>query len=269
MVSSVSGNEGNVVSLMDRLVDMAFPEVSRMYAYWQDLRGTRPVPLRSEVDPRAIETCLEYAFILERIAPGLARFRLAGTHLNDLIGMEVRGMPISAIFNPEAREGLSEVVEAVFADPAIAELEIAAERGIGKAHMDGRLLLMPLKSDFGDVSRILGCLVTRGPIGRTPRRFKITQAKMTPVSAVVGTASEEISPVIETPAAPQPRPGALDGRPSMPRAGAADRGPIDPAPAPRAVDGFGEPPAGFKDAPRPDRRARPRLYIIRDNDPSE
>lgn len=262
MVNLVSGGNGKVVSLMDRLVDMAFPEVARMHAYWQELRGTRPVPLRSEVDPRAIETCLEYAFILERIAPGLARFRLAGTHLNDLIGMEVRGMPISAIFNPDAREELSDVVEAVFADPAIAEVEMTAERGIGKAHMDGRLLLMPLKSDFGDVSRILGCLVTRGPIGRTPRRFKISKAKLTPVSAVGAPSEADTPAVTETPKPTRHIPGLaahLTG----------DRGPIDPAPAPRAVDGFGEPPAGFEGAPRPERSDKPRLYIIRDNDPSE
>ena len=261
MVNKISNDSGNVVSLMDRLVDMAFPEVTKMHSYWNSLRGTRALPLRSEVDPRAIETCLEYAFILERIAPGLARFRLAGTHLNDLIGMEVRGMPISAIFSPEAREALSEHVETVFSEPAIVEAELTAERGIGKAPMDGRLLLMPLKSDFGDVSRILGCLVTRGPIGRTPRRFRIARAEVTSVSAVPSEAPSEApsglkDPVQDTPPVhPGPRP--------------LDRGSIDPNPMPRAVEGFGEPGAPFEgDRPRTP-RGKPKLYIIRDNDPSE
>ena len=66
----------------------------------------RAVPMRSDVDPRGIERSLEHAFILERIAPQMARFRLAGMHLTDLMGMEVRGMPTTALFAPAARAAL-------------------------------------------------------------------------------------------------------------------------------------------------------------------
>lgn len=168
----------NVVSMMELLEDNRFPAVNEMQNYWDDLRGDRQVPLRSEVDPRKIENCLAYAFILERIAPGLARFRLAGTHLNDLIGMEVRGMPLTAIFAPDARNGLSELLEQVFSDPSVVQISLKAEDAIGKPPIDGRMILLPLKSDFGDVTRVLGCFVTQGAIGRTPRRFALTDAKL-------------------------------------------------------------------------------------------
>lgn len=249
----------NVVSLVDRLVDMAFPEIGQMQRYWNSLRGTWAVPLRSEVDPRAIETCLEFAFILERIAPGLARFRLAGTHINDLIGMEVRGMPISAIFDGPAREELSQIVEAVFSEPSVAEVDLSAQRALGKPPLEGRLLLLPLKSDFGDVSRILGCMVTRGPIGRTPRRFIVDSAEITPVSALPFATD-----VAQSPPAEQPRPAAPSPEGDTPR----DRGPIDPTPPIRPVDddGFSEPPAAFRNAPRPKRTQKPRLYVVRRDD---
>ena len=55
-------------------------------AYWTALRGARLVPSRSEVDPRGIEAALDRAFVAERIAPGVARLRLAGAHLADLNG---------------------------------------------------------------------------------------------------------------------------------------------------------------------------------------
>ena len=64
------------------------------------------MPRRAEIDPRGIENALEYAFILERIAPGMARIRLAGIHLSDLMGMEVRGMPLTS-FIDAARAGNS------------------------------------------------------------------------------------------------------------------------------------------------------------------
>ena len=38
------------------------------------------------------------------------------------------------------------------------------------------MLLLPLKSDLGDVSRVLGCLVVQGEVGQTPRRFDLAQA---------------------------------------------------------------------------------------------
>ena len=261
------GNDGlrqNVVSLVDRLVEMAFPEIGRLQAYWQELRGNRIVPLRSEVDPRAIESSLEYAFILERIAPGLARFRLAGTHINDLVGMEVRGMPISAIFGAAARDQLSIVIEQVFSEPAVAVLETNAEQGVGRPGLDGRLLLLPLKSDFGDVSRILGCFVTRGPIGRTPRRFAIQRAEAVPAASFTVDSGQPAS-------APTGAPdiAALE-IPDMPsdlaQSTQRDRGAIDPTPNLQSIDGFSEAQSQFTPAPRPERRQKPKLYVIRDND---
>jgi len=38
--------------------------------------------MRSQIDPRGLEQVLPSAFILERIAPGVARFRIAEHHLN-------------------------------------------------------------------------------------------------------------------------------------------------------------------------------------------
>jgi len=44
--------------------------------------------------------------------------------------------------------------------------------------------MLPLRSDLGDVSRALGCLVTHGPLGRTPRRFEIMSCRTTPVTGL-------------------------------------------------------------------------------------
>lgn len=178
-IEYVSGS--NVVSLMPRRNEMHFPALKTVEAYWEGLRNGRPVPARSEVDPRGMQSALEFAFILERIAPGVARFRLAGMHLTDLMGMEVRGMPLTAMFVPESRAKLSEALEAVFETPQITVITLKAERGIGRGAMDAQLLLCPLKSDLGDVNRVLGCLQSKGEIGRQPRRFEVVDIQSRPL----------------------------------------------------------------------------------------
>ncbi|MCA0920718.1 PAS domain-containing protein [Pseudooceanicola nanhaiensis] len=189
---------------MARFADQArFGAIAEVEAYWQALRAGRLVPRRSDIDPRGIERALEYAFVLERIAAGLARLRIAGTHLSDLMGMEVRGMPLSTFFTPESRAQVGEVLEQVFDSPAIATLTLTAERGIGKPALEGKVILLPLMSDLGDVTRVLGCLATQGAVGRAPRRFEITGVETRPLlgDAALGLAPEE---AVEAPA-PDPR----------------------------------------------------------------
>lgn len=154
-------------------MDKRFQVTGEVRGYWEGLRGGLGVPLRSAVDPRGIERALEYAFIIERIAPSIARFRLAGMHLSDLMGMEVRGMPLTSFFTPKARPRVAALLEAVFQGPEIAELTLTGEPGFGKPELQAKLLILPLKSDLGDVTRALGCLVANGQIGRAPRRFDI------------------------------------------------------------------------------------------------
>ena len=150
------------------------PVLAQVEAYWEQVRGQRLVPNRVEIDPSGLEGTLKHLFILERIAKGLARFRIAGSHLTELMGLEVRGMPLSATFRPEAREALSQAVQSVFDDPAVVRLELDAEKGFGRAELCGDMILMPLRSDLGEVSRILGAVAMAGEIGRAPRRFGIT-----------------------------------------------------------------------------------------------
>lgn len=176
-------NQRNIISMTEHSTDIGFSALSQVESYWEALRGTRMIPKRSEIDPRGIESALEYTFVLERIAPGMARLRIAGSHLSDLMGMEVRGMPLTSFITPNGRRQISDTLEEVFQRPAVCEVRLSAEAGAGKPHMDARMLLLPLKSDLGDVSRVLGCLIARGDIGRSPRRFDVVGARIRPIVA--------------------------------------------------------------------------------------
>lgn len=153
-------------------------------AYWSALRTGDAVPKRSQIDPRGLEDILEYAFVLERIAPGIARFRLAGQHLVGLAGMEVRGMPLTAFFTPAARNHISATLEHVFDTPAVAEATLAVEASRGRAPSEARMILLPLQSDLGDISRVLGVLVSDGACAQNPCRFNVVSTDLRPVSGL-------------------------------------------------------------------------------------
>ena len=127
-----------------------------------------------------MEPVLEYAFVLERLAPGVCRFRLAGRHLNDLMGQEVRGMPATAMFEPESRKDISRLLEKVCTTACLVDVSLSAQAGFGRGALQARLFLAPLCDDQGRVTRVLGCLQSQGTIGRQPRRFSVTQATTKP-----------------------------------------------------------------------------------------
>ncbi|WP_170338597.1 PAS domain-containing protein [Ruegeria arenilitoris] len=174
-----SGSKAGKIIAMDRFDSgRSLSPIRQAEAYWTALLSGDGVPKRSQIDPRGLENILEYTFILERIAPGLARFRLAGSHLNKIAGMEVRGMPLTAFFDPSARDQVSETLEEVFAAPAIGEFSLVSKGKLGRTRLQARMILLPLRSDLGDVSRVLGVMVSDGTIGATPRRFGIADTRI-------------------------------------------------------------------------------------------
>ncbi|MEP5759332.1 MAG: PAS domain-containing protein [Litoreibacter sp.] len=210
-----------VVPMWMHQAEMDTSPLTNMYNYWEDLRAGRLAPLRSEVDPRAIASSLENGFILERVQPGSVRFRLAGSHLSDLMGMEVRGMPLRAFVEPAVRSAFTQSLEAVFEGPETHEYRLVS-RQKNSPKMAARILLLPMKSDSGEVDRALGCMVSDGNIGLAPRRFRVTETRITSLltgkshremadSAPAGFAEEPKSFTSE----PRPRPQRADGPPKL------------------------------------------------------
>jgi hypothetical protein len=175
----------NIIALEPRRMEDVFPAVSEVEAYWTALAQDQPVPARGRIDPRGIESALSHAFILERVAPTVARFRLAGSHLADLMGMEVRGMPLTAMFLPEARGIAGEALDHAFSAPAKVTLTLAGERGVGRAPLDARMILLPLRDEEGRITRVLGALEAKGAIGRQPRRFSILSSRHVDIGEAV------------------------------------------------------------------------------------
>jgi len=184
LIPSTDPSITNVVELEQKRPDHStadFEKCLELHSYWNALRGLRQMPARSEFDPREIETALANTFVAEKVAPSVARIRVAGSLLNDVLGMDVRGMPISALFDPASRDALGEATRDLFSSPAMAVFELTARRGFNLHPMKARLLLLPMSDADGQVSRLVGCLDIAGGLGNTPRRFKIASMRRTDI----------------------------------------------------------------------------------------
>ncbi len=151
-------------------------------AYWEGLRVDGALPSRDQIDPRGLASALEQVFLLEQIAPGHARFRLAGHLFHDLMGMDARGMPFSTPFDPAGRQKLQPLLQEVFTGPQALHLKLEAERGIGRPALTAAVLLLPLQRRGDEPPTALGILASKGTIGRAPRRFFIATARLEALS---------------------------------------------------------------------------------------
>jgi hypothetical protein len=192
--------------------------ISSLKSYWEKLRAGRIAPYRAEIDPREFETALENMFIVERIAPGNLRIRLAGMKVCEMMDMEVRGMQPGAFVAEEDRARFERLLGVVMSEPAVVEIrmETAARPMAQRATM----LLMPLRSDFGEINRVLGCLSVEGPFFQAPLSFTLKDISINPVQAASESAeakralpgfAEEPAPFAGLEAGPRLR--AIEGNP--------------------------------------------------------
>lgn len=156
------------------------PIIESIKAHWNTLRAGRIAPFRTEINPSAIVAALGNMFILERINPGDVRIRLAGLKICNLMGMEVRGMPLTSFMAADSRAQLDAVIEVVLDHPSTAELSLIASDANGNSG-PASLLLLPLRSDFGDISRVIGCLCFEDQVQRPPVTMTISGQTVKPV----------------------------------------------------------------------------------------
>jgi len=186
-----------------------FRQVQEVRAYWEAMRQGGRLPRRDDINPRGMASALEQVFLVEQVAPNHGRLRLAGMAISDLLGMDVRGMPITALLEPVARARLSDALGGLFRGEHILDLWLEAERGIGRPPLMARMLLLPMIGSHGEPDLALGCFCTKGEIGRAPRRFGISRILREPLPA---SATEGFSPAFAEPPRPLCPP---KGRPNL------------------------------------------------------
>jgi hypothetical protein len=76
---------------------------ARLLAYWDGLRGGSVLPRRTEIDPAAFIAILPWVAIVEVRDPDTMIYRLCGTALRDIMGIEATGLNMLDLAPPEGR----------------------------------------------------------------------------------------------------------------------------------------------------------------------
>lgn len=185
------------LSFMDRFrpqrpaqTPVVFDGLAQVRGYWEGLRHSGTLPARAAIDPRGLNGVLDRVFLAERIGRGLVQVRIAGSGLAEFAGMDIRGLPLSCLFAGESRKQLAETIERVFAEPAVAEVDLGSDRAAGGG-LVARLLLLPL-ADEGGTKLMLGAIsFAPGPTARCKlqirswRDERLPQAPTPPTEAPV------------------------------------------------------------------------------------
>src|ERR1700723_3344269 len=124
---------------------MKHPSNREFYAYWDEKRGGARAPERSEIEPAAVRELLGDIFVLSYDAAAGYPFRVAGTRVCALLGCDLKDRSFSALFAPDGRREIEDIIAVV------AEEMLAAVAGISATSQDGspthlELLLLPFNT---------------------------------------------------------------------------------------------------------------------------
>lgn len=124
---------------------MKHPSSREFFAYWDAKRGDARAPDRSEIEPGAVRELLGDIFVLSYDNDAGYPFRVAGTRVSALLGLDLKDKSFSALFAPDSRGEIEDIISYVAEEmlAAIAGITATAEDG-STAHLE--LLLLPFNN---------------------------------------------------------------------------------------------------------------------------
>jgi len=152
---------------------MKHPSSREFFAYWDAKRGDARAPDRSEIEPDAVRELLGDIFVLSYDNEVGYPFRVAGTRVCALLGRDPKDMSFSALFAPDSRREVEDIINYVAEEmlPAIAGITAASKDG-ATAHLE--LLLLPFNHRAHAPISLTGLLAPfEGDLG-TISDFKLT-----------------------------------------------------------------------------------------------
>jgi hypothetical protein len=138
---------------------MKHPSNRELFAYWNEQRGERLAPERSDIEPSAIRQVLGDTFVLEADGLGHYPFRLAGTRLCALFGRELKGESFSKLWHRSGQSAVRELMAVVL------EEKVGVIASVTGSTVDDtllpvslELLLLPLAYEARAEARLLGAM---------------------------------------------------------------------------------------------------------------
>lgn len=141
---------------------MKHPSSRAFFTYWNNQRGDARAPYRSALEPGPIRELLGDIFVLSYDAAAGFPLRVAGTRVCALLGGDKKGDGFTALFVPESRHDLSEIVRNVADELLVAVAGVTGLTAAGaKIHLE--LLLLPFASRAHTPLSLTGLLVPLFP----------------------------------------------------------------------------------------------------------
>jgi hypothetical protein len=123
------------------------------------------------------------------------------------------------LIDEDDRLSFDRLLAVVMGEPAVVELQLEARSRLGPYRAN--MLLMPLRSDFGEINRVLGCTSGEGDKFTAPLAFTIRDVAVTPIEPSQGAEPRQARPgFAEEPVGFAPAEGpklvAIEGNPNAP-----------------------------------------------------
>jgi hypothetical protein len=136
---------------------MKHPSTRTVYDYWNEKRGDRPAPARTDIDPAAIRHALGDTFMLAADFVDQLRFRLAGTRVCALFCREVKGEEFATLWNETSKKQIADLLSVV-KDEEIGAVAGVTGHAADGATVDLEFLILPLAHIGHARVRALGVL---------------------------------------------------------------------------------------------------------------
>ena len=89
-------------------------EIGRLYAYWNEKRGSRAMPSRADIDPTEIAWILPNIFLIEAVPPpDHYRYRVHGSALAEFHRRDFTGLAIHETIAPDDADEVVRVFDAI------------------------------------------------------------------------------------------------------------------------------------------------------------
>ena len=129
----------------------------KVFAYWDNCRGARQAPERSDIEPGAIRSVLCDTFILTFDRKEGHPFRLAGTRLCAIMGCELKEEPFLDLWRDDSRTQVDDLLKTIAEETVGLVAAVRGETESGHT-LDLELLLLPLGHRGRMPARLLGAL---------------------------------------------------------------------------------------------------------------
>jgi hypothetical protein len=152
---------------------MKHPSSRQFFAYWDEKRGLSRAPDRSEIEPGAVRDLLGDIFVLSYDPPAGYPFRVAGTRVSALLGGDQKDKSFSALFVPDGRREIEDILGIVAEEllAAVAGITATTEDG-STAHLE--LLLLPFNTRAHTPLSLTGLLAPFNGEHSVIKDFKLT-----------------------------------------------------------------------------------------------